>query len=130
MIGRRVLHVDDDAATRKLVAYLLKRHGCRVAFDVDGLGVWRALETFQPALILMDVSLPALCGIELAREIKTNLSTPIVFLTARAMPDERARCMAAGCDGYITKPFSTRFLPQLIADTLGRLGSCSMQPGR
>ena len=90
----------------------------------DGdLGVSKAIET-RPDLILMDVQLPTIDGYEATRRIKADPATrhiPVIAVTSYAMSDEAARATAAGCDGYVSKPFSPRnvlalvrrFLPQV-----------------
>lgn len=114
---RRVLHVDDDAVSRKLVGFVLSKRGFEVAFDSEGSNVLQLATDLQPDLILLDVSLPGACGIELTKALKSNLFTrriPLILLSARAMPNELVNGLAAGCDAYLTKPFNTRTLPIVI----------------
>jgi two-component system, cell cycle response regulator DivK len=79
------------------------------------------LETFAPRLILMDLQLPGMDGLELTRRLKADPRTQhivIVAVTAYAMKGDEERVRAAGCDGYVTKPIDTRALPQVIAACL------------
>ena len=120
----RILIVDDNATNLKLVAYLVKANG----FDVDTAGdAETALEkigTRKPDLILMDLQLPGIDGLELTRRLKSDPETrtvPIVAVTAYAMKGDQDKALAAGCDDYITKPIDTRTLPETIRRHLARL---------
>jgi CheY-like chemotaxis protein len=117
-----VLIVEDSALNRKLVETVLKPHGYRVLTAEDGqAGVEMALRE-HPDLILMDVMMPVMNGYDATRRIKDSRETahiPIVALTASAMPHERDQALAAGCDGYITKPIDTRAFPDQIKQFLG-----------
>ncbi len=123
MISPTVLIVEDSPLNRKLVETVLKPHGYRIIVAENGAaGVELALRE-RPDLILMDVMLPVLNGYDAARRIKADHATagiPIVALTASAMPHERAQALAAGCDGYISKPIDTRAFPGLIKQFLNR----------
>jgi CheY-like chemotaxis protein len=81
------------------------------------------LKSFHPRLILMDVQLPGMDGLELTRRLKANADTReiiIVALTAYAMKGDEQKVLAAGCDGYVPKPINTRSLPRLVAEYLPR----------
>lgn len=118
-----VLVVEDSALNRKLVETVLKPHGYRVLLAEDGKsGVELALRE-KPDLILMDVMMPVMNGYDATRLIKDHRDTariPIVALTASVLPQERDQALAAGCDGYITKPIDTRAFPGQIKQFLGR----------
>ncbi len=84
------------------------------------------LQRCIPDLILMDIALPGMDGLTLTRQIKADEKTaqvPVVALTAFAMKGDNLKAVAAGCDGYITKPINTRELPAEIAAFLGRAGT-------
>jgi len=79
------------------------------------------LKEFYPRLILMDVQLPGIDGLELTRRLKSDPATrdiTILGLTAYAMKGDKERIIAAGCDGYVPKPIDTRTLPELVAGYL------------
>lgn len=106
-----VMVVEDNPANMLLVRRVLTRAGFRTAEATSADEAIEVLAGIKPALILMDVQLPGRDGLSLTRELKANDATRgivIVALTAHAMKDDRARILAAGCDGYITKPFDTR----------------------
>ena len=123
MAAPTVLIVEDSALNRKLVETVLKPHGYRVLTAEDGqTGVEAALRE-RPDLILMDVMMPVMNGYDATRRIKDHRDTssiPVVALTASAMPHERDQALAAGCDGYITKPIDTRAFPNQIKQFLSR----------
>ena len=102
---------------------MLKPHGYRIVAAENGAaGVALALRE-RPDLILMDVMMPVMNGYDAARRIKAHqdlAGVPIVALTASAMPHERAQALAAGCDGYISKPIDTRAFPGLIKHFMNR----------
>ncbi|MEV1333008.1 response regulator transcription factor [Micromonospora costi] len=108
----RVLVVEDDASIREVTALGLRRAGFRVATAVDGreaLAVWRA----QPVdLIVLDVMLPVLDGLEVCREVRRSSAVPILMLTARTDTIDVVVGLECGADDYLRKPFD---LPELVA---------------
>lgn len=119
--GESILIVEDNPANRKLLSFLLKAHGYDVREAARADEALEMLETFAPHLILMDLQLPGMDGLELARQLKTDPRTrhiTIVAVTAYAMKGDEQRVRDAGCDGYVTKPIDTRGLPQVIAGYL------------
>lgn len=126
MAGEPVLVVDDNPTNLKLLRYLLTARGYQVRTATDGREVLAVVESFRPRLILMDIQLPGIDGLELTRRIKAAPETRdivIIAVTASAMKGDEERTRAAGCDGYVAKPIDTRALPALVADYLGR-GAC------
>ena len=118
-----VLIVDDNPANLKLAAYLLSSKGYSVETAVDAEGALAALRLRKPALILMDLQLPGMDGLTLTRSIKSDPATAdirILAVTADAMRGDDVRALAAGCDGYISKPIDTRLLPALVQDLIER----------
>jgi two-component system cell cycle response regulator DivK len=109
-----VLIVDDNERNLRLARDVLRAGGFRTAEAATGLeGVARALE-LHPDVVLMDVRLPDVDGVEAARLLKTDPRTdaiPVVALTSLAMKGDRERLIAAGFDGYLEKPISVRDLP-------------------
>lgn len=122
MGGHRVLVVDDNVTNSKLIEYLLKARGYEVLTAFDAESALHAVQAEHPALILMDLQLPGMDGLELTRKLKADPQTrdiAIVAVTAYAMKGDEERALRAGCDGYIAKPIDTRALPQLVEKHLG-----------
>ena len=121
MAGEAILIVDDNPTNMKLVHVLLASEGYDVRAAADAEEALDVLKQFQPRMILMDIQLPGIDGLELTRRLKLDPATrdiTIVGLTAYAMKGDKERILAAGCDGYIQKPIDTRTLPQLVAEYL------------
>ena len=121
MPGERILIVDDNATNLKLARILLQTEGYSVSTAIDAEDALRQITTFHPRLILMDIQLPGMDGLELTRCLKAELTTKdivILALTAYAMKGDEEKARAAGCDGYIAKPFDIDSLPQIIAQHL------------
>jgi two-component system, cell cycle response regulator DivK len=119
--GEPVLIVDDNAVNLKLIRILLAKEGydTRTANDADE--ALTVLETFKPRLILMDLQLPGMGGLDLTRQLKADPRTKdilIVALTAYAMKGDEEKTRDAGCDGYITKPIDTRTMPTRLRSFL------------
>jgi two-component system, cell cycle response regulator DivK len=122
MPGEPILIVDDNPTNLKLARVLLAGEGYRVRTAMNAEEALKTLETFRPRLILMDIQLPGMDGLELSRRLKANPATRdivIIALTAYAMVGDADRAIKAGCDGYVSKPIDTRTLPALIAKHLG-----------
>jgi two-component system response regulator MtrA len=108
----RVLVVEDDASIREVTALGLRRAGLRVSTAVDGreaLATWRARDT---DLIVLDIMLPGLDGLEVCREIRRTSQVPILMLTARTDTIDVVVALECGADDYVKKPFD---LPELVA---------------
>ena len=121
MSGEPILIVDDNATNMKLVRILLASEGYDVRTAADAEEALNVLKEFYPRLILMDVQLPGIDGLELTRRLKSDPATrdiTILGLTAYAMKGDKERIIAAGCDGYVPKPIDTRTLPELVAGYL------------
>jgi CheY-like chemotaxis protein len=130
MAGEPILIVDDHPVNLKVVRVLLTVEGYDVQTAADAEEVFRRLETFRPRLILVDLQLPGMDGLELTRRLKAdpvNRDIVIVALTSYAMKGDDQKAREAGCDAYLTKPIDTRTLPRLVASWLdeGREGSSS-----
>ncbi|NOZ57205.1 MAG: response regulator [Calditrichaeota bacterium] len=112
---KRILVVDDNDLNLELVTDLLEVAGFSVHSATTAEEGIRLAQIAQPDLILMDVGLPGMDGLEAARILKSDARTrgiPLVALTAHAMRGDREKALAAGCDGYITKPIDTRTFVQ------------------
>jgi two-component system OmpR family response regulator len=111
--GVRVLVVDDEPAIAELVRTALRYEGFDVRTAGAGRQVLELVESFRPALIVLDVMLPDLDGFEIQRRlVDRGLRTPVLFLTARDATEDKIRGLTLGGDDYVTKPFS---LEELIA---------------
>jgi CheY-like chemotaxis protein len=132
MSGEPILIVDDNPTNLKLVRVLLQGEGYQARIAADAEEALEVLQTFHPRLILMDVQLPGMDGLELTRRLKANADTRdiiIIALTAYAMKGDEQKALDAGCDGYIAKPINTRSLPGLVAGYLMRLRAVKSGPG-
>jgi CheY-like chemotaxis protein len=117
MREKSVLIVDDNPINMKLIRVLLTSEGYDVRTAGDAGEALAVLKQWHPGLILMDIQLPGIDGLELTRRLKSDPVTEqiiIIGLTAYAMKGDEERILAAGCDGYIAKPINTRKLPRLI----------------
>lgn len=123
MAHNSILIVDDNPVNLKLMRILLAGAGHEVLTAVDAEQAMQVIRESTPRLILMDVQLPGIDGLELTRRLKADASTQnikILGLTAYAMKGDRERILAAGFDGYIPKPIDTRRLPGVIEEYLER----------
>jgi len=120
-VGHRILIVDDNATNLKLVAYLMRANGYTVDTALDAEAALEAIRNAKPEVILMDIQLPGIDGLELTRRLKAEAATRnivIIAVTAYAMKGDQDKAIAAGCDDYVTKPIDTRALPEIIAGHL------------
>jgi two-component system cell cycle response regulator DivK len=120
-MSRTILVVEDNDRNRRLLKVLLKAKGYDVIEAATGEEAMSCLKSQKPELILMDIQLPNMDGLELIRKIKSEAETrdiPIVAVTAYAMKGDKERILEAGCSAYVSKPIDTRELPLLIADLL------------
>ena len=121
MAGEKILIVDDNPVNLKLVRVLLSSQGYEVRSAGDAEEALAVLREFMPRMILMDVQLPGMDGLELTRRLKADPALRgviILGLTAYAMKGDQEKVLAAGCDGYVAKPIDTRKFPQLVAEYL------------
>lgn len=119
-----ILVVDDNPTNLKLVAYLMKANGYDVTTAIDADAAMAAIAAHRPRLILMDLQLPGVDGLELTRRIKADPGTRdiiVIALTAFAMKGDQDKALAAGCDDYVTKPIDTRALPATVRRHLDRV---------
>ena len=118
-MSARILVVDDNATNLKLAAEVLEMEAYEVLRAEDAEAALIHLNRYLPDLILMDIAFPGMDGLELTRLIKATPhmgGIPIVALSAFAMKGDEEKALAAGCDGYITKPINTRtFSAQILS---------------
>jgi len=112
--------VDDEAPIRRLVSSYLQAEGWDVATATNGLEAIEAVRERRPDLVVLDVSMPELDGIEALRQIRTSSDVYVIMLTARAEETDKLIGLAVGADDYLTKPFSPRELVARIKAVLRR----------
>jgi two-component system, OmpR family, response regulator RegX3 len=116
----RILVVEDEEALAEAVRYALEREGYRVAIAVDGL---RALERFadeRPDLVILDLMLPEVSGLDVCRAVRRDSDVPIIMLTAKDGEADKVAGLELGADDYVTKPFSMRELVSRVRANLRR----------
>ncbi|HXR35758.1 MAG TPA: response regulator [Candidatus Binataceae bacterium] len=121
MKSEGILIVDDNESNLRLMQAIVDSEGYPVKSATDAQEALEVLQTWQPKLILMDIQMPGIDGLELTRRLKRDpryRGTVIVALTAYAMKGDEEKARDAGCDGYVTKPIDTRTLPGIIKDYL------------
>jgi Amt family ammonium transporter len=120
----RVLVVEDNAVNRKVAQRFLERLGCSVTLAEDGAQGVQQFQQGEFELVLMDLQMPTMDGYEATRRIRQleppTKRTPVVALTAHAMPGELERCLAAGMDDFLTKPLMSERLEEVLEKHLGR----------
>ena len=121
MAGKRVLVVDDDTKTAELVKLYLKRDGYRVLTAYDGIEALRLAREGHPDLIVLDLMLPGIDGLEICRTLRTESDVPIIMLTAKTTDQDKLVGLDLGADDYVTKPFSPRELAARVRAVLRRL---------
>lgn len=118
---KRILMVEDEPYNRKLLRDLLQKFGYETTEATDGEQGVELTKKIKPDLVLMDIGMPKLDGLEATRILKADISTqniPVVALTAFAMSGDKERVLEAGCDGYITKPVNVQELLKTIEQFL------------
>ena len=106
MAGEKILVIDDDATIRKMVSCYLANNGFQVFTSVGGYNVVEQVRNHKPDLIILDILLPDLDGIEICREIRRETNTPVIYLTSKDDPSDIVLGLGIGGDDYITKPFN------------------------
>jgi len=105
-----ILHIEDMLDTATLTKRHLERHDLEIVFCLTGKQGLKMAEEMQPDLILLDVELPDMSGFDVCKQLRKQMATPIIFLTATNSIQEIQRGLLAGGDDYITKPYSTQDL--------------------
>lgn len=120
---RLIMIVDDDQALGEMLSIVLESEGFKTVTCLDG---WRAVEMFptlQPDLMLLDVMLPGLDGVQVAQRIRQNSNTPIIMLTAKSDTTDVVKGLEAGADDYVSKPFE-------VVELMARIGSAAHAQGK
>jgi two-component system alkaline phosphatase synthesis response regulator PhoP len=121
MASKTVLVVDDDAKTVELVKLYLNRDGYRVLSAYDGAAALHLARESHPDLIVLDLMLPGVDGLEVCRSLRSESDVPIIMLTARTTDEDKLTGLGLGADDYVSKPFSPRELAARVRTVLRRL---------
>lgn len=120
-MGSRVLVVDDQNGVRRLLEELFKKEGYEVSVAADGVESIEKVKSSPPDLILMDMKMPNMNGLEASQEIKKiDSHIPIIMMTAYGETDVAQRALELGVRKYITKPFDILALRDMVRDVLGQ----------
>lgn len=120
MAGERLLVIEDDPMILDALGYSLAQEGFQVISATDGREGLRLAQSAQPDLVLLDLMLPGLSGLEVCREVRKTSSVPILMVTAKGEETDRVVGLELGADDYILKPYSTRELVARIRANLRR----------
>ncbi|MCU7917055.1 MAG: response regulator [Candidatus Thiodiazotropha sp. (ex Epidulcina cf. delphinae)] len=123
-----ILVVDDDPEIRHLLKSYLEKNGYKVTSVAEGNGMWMALGQARLDLIILDLMLPGVDGMELCRTLRTRSKIPIIMLTARGDEMDRILGLEMGADDYLAKPFSARELLARIKVVLRRVRELPIDP--
>ena len=117
----KVLIVEDNPLNMRLIEMILKSKNYTLLKATDGEEALDIATREHPDLVLMDIRLPKVSGLEVTRRLKKDPGfshIPIIALTAHAMKGDEEKAIEAGCDSYLSKPINTRQLPRLVANML------------
>ncbi len=123
----RVLVVDDDETVSEVVRRYLERDGYAVDTAYDGVTALRQALAHPPDLMVLDLMLPGIDGIEVCRRLRQSHPVPVIMLTARGDVDDRVTGLEVGADDYVTKPFSPRELTARVGAVLRRAAAVDQQ---
>jgi two-component system response regulator RegX3 len=119
-VSETILLVDDDAGVRDVVAFTLRREGFEVDEERDGPSALESGRSGRYSLVVLDVMLPGLSGVEVCRALRAESDVPILMLTARDAESDRVLGLELGADDYVTKPFSSAELLSRVRAILRR----------
>ena len=120
MTVTRVLVVDDEPTVREVVAGYLRRDGHEVSEAADGTTALELVDRDRPDLIVLDMMLPGVNGLDVLRRVRTTSDVPVIMLTARSEESDRVAGLELGADDYVVKPFSPRELAARVNGVLRR----------
>src|SRR5688572_13960036 len=127
-MARTILVVDDEPTLRETISEALEAEGFRVVSAADGLEALAQFRAEEPDLVLLDLMLPELSGIEVCRIIRSESGVPIVMLTAKDSEIDKVVGLELGADDYVTKPFSLRELSARIRALFRRADQLAAEP--
>jgi CheY-like chemotaxis protein len=125
-MNKTILIVEDNPSNLKLATTVLEHAGYRVLSTESAANAIVMAQAERPQLILMDIQLPGMSGLDATRQLKSEAATasiPVIALTAFAMKGDEERILGAGCDDYIAKPFDYK---ELLARVAKKIGSAQM----
>ena len=129
MARKRVLVVDDDAKVVEVLKLYLNRDGCEVVTAYNGTDGLRLAREMQPDLIVLDIMLPEIDGLQVCRILRSESDVPIIMLTARTTELDRITGLDLGADDYVPKPFSPRELAARVRAVLRRMPESALERG-
>ena len=115
---KTILLVEDNEVNRRLAGFLLRSHGYQVREATTAAAAFEMVDKERPDLIVMDIQLPGMDGLEITRKLKGQPATadiPVIAVTSYAMKGDREKALAAGCAGYVTKPIDKNTFIQEVA---------------
>lgn len=130
MVKHKLLVIDDEEKILNLVASYLEKDGYQVVKARDGLSGLQAARSFQPDVIILDIMLPGMDGLEVLSQIRRESSVYVIMLTAKTEETDKIVGLSLGADDYLTKPFSPRELSARVKAALRRLNLSSQIPSR
>lgn len=128
MSKRRILVIDDETALVESICFNLEREGFQTFSALNGIDGLEAFQTVKPDLIILDLMLPGLDGLEICRRVRKKEDIPIIMLTAKESEVDRVLGLELGADDYVTKPFSMRELIARVKSVLRRFQVSAIAP--
>ena len=125
---KKILVVDDEKPISAIMKFNLTKEGYEVHVAADGEEALQKVDEVHPDLILLDLMLPKMDGLEVARQVRKNYDMPIIMVTAKDSELDKVLGLELGADDYVTKPFSNRELVARVKANLRRQGAPSAQP--
>jgi CheY-like chemotaxis protein len=122
MSEKKILLVEDNEVNRRLAGFLLRSQGYQVSEATSAAAAFEMVEKERPDLIVMDIQLPGMDGLEITRRLKQQPGTadiPVIAVTSFAMKGDREKALAAGCAGYVTKPIDKTTFIKEVATHVG-----------
>lgn len=129
MDEQRILVVEDEPMVAEVVERYLRRDGYLVRVAHDGHHALQAFDQFGPHLLVLDLMLPGIDGLEVCRKVRARADTPVIMLTARGDEIDKLLGLGIGADDYVTKPFSPRELVARVKAVLRRAGHATAADG-
>lgn len=122
-MSSKILVVDDDIALGEMIGLVLETEGFQVQFAADGNEAVKAFDVVRPDLVLLDLMLPGIDGIEVCRQIRTKSGVPVIMLTAKSDTADVVKGLESGADDYVVKPFNPKELVARIRTRLRPIAS-------
>jgi two-component system cell cycle response regulator DivK len=120
-MSKKILIVEDDPRSLKMIRMTLRPYGYSLLEATDGEEALKVARSDKPDLIIMDLRLPKVSGLEVTRQLRQMSDfnhIAIIAITAYAMKGDKEKAISAGCDAYLAKPINTRELPKLVTEML------------